>query len=418
MKRIAVVAALALLVVVGLLAFAYSALKASFVADPPLAGYGEVSQEDADALGRKVAEGFSARDAKAFDAALDLDAFGRIMTAEFPMARRQRIRFFEGFKEGLAKAGAGSFGKYFTQSFPADTTVRHLRARMRDGHREAVLRVRQGQGVNYFGLILARDPSGRTRIVDWYNYFAGELGHATMRSVIEATAGDIKQTPFERLLVRFAGRLRKPDATKESNAGDEIAKVRKLTLAKQYDEALKALKGLPEPILNTRSGWMMRLQIAQAMGDVEYQRALDEMSARFPGDPTLALVQVDRHFMKKDFKKALECIDAVDKAVGGDPYLAVLRVQALLELDRAPEAKVGLAEAAKEEPDLIDLQWAAITVSLRQRDHGETMRQLLEIERTFAMEMSDLLDIPDYADFVRSPEYRVWLSRRGTADSE
>lgn len=409
-----VIAALIASTVLGIagLAALFQAVKRAYQVDPPLAGYSEATEAETDALGQRAAQGLSSGDPAPFDEAVDIEAIARQVLVDSPMTRGQRARFVEEFKLGIARSSSGSIGKAFVQSPSPETRARLLRSRVRpDGHREAVLRLRVGEGVNYLSLIVARDPAGRARIVDWYNYLNGEAGHAAFRSLALAMAGDLRRPPIARLAARILRNPARPDPEGSAELIKKMAELRSLLSAGKNREALAAWKRLPQAFRETRSGLMLRFRAAQGLGDDEYRRAMEDLKARFPNDPSLALSQVDAFFMRKDFEGALKAIDTIEDAIGGDPYLAVLRTQVLWNLGQADRAKAMLAQAMKNEPDLIDLWWAAVQLSLWRRDHGETARLLAEIESRFDVLMGDLRGNSVYSEFVTSSEFRAWQGR-------
>ena len=64
-------------------------------------------------------------------------------------------------------------------------------------------------------------------------------------------------------------------------------------------------------------------------------------------------------------------------------------------------------------PDRLELYWSRLTVALRQRRHDETAAWLDTIAERFPIVFNDLDELPDYAEFVKSPEYREWKARQG-----
>ena len=72
-----------------------------------------------------------------------------------------------------------------------------------------------------------------------------------------------------------------------------------------------------------------------AFGDAVGQRCRvpghdRRFSQAHPNDAMIDLISVDAYILRKAYDKALEAIDRVDKAIGRDPYLKVLRGNVLL----------------------------------------------------------------------------------------
>jgi hypothetical protein len=95
-----------------------------------------------------------------------------------------------------------------------------------------------------------------------------------------------------------------------------------------------------------------------------------------------------------------------------DPYLNVLRAGIHYQAGDLAAAEVAARKALAEEPTLEDAYWQVATVSLDTKSYETTVEMLDLLQQRFGVELEDLTKVPEYADFVKSPEYRKWAQTR------
>jgi hypothetical protein len=152
-----------------------------------------------------------------------------------------------------------------------------------------------------------------------------------------------------------------------------------------------------------------RLRAAQAIDDDEYSTVLEEFRQLYPQDPCLDLLLIDYYFMKNDYARVNESTNRLDKSLGGDPYLNVLRSNMSASGGDLKAARGFADRAIKEEPTLASGYLALLNVSILERTHKESLELLKKLDKTFRTKFDDLSKVPEYAEFARSPEYKEWL---------
>lgn len=374
--------------------------------EDPLAKYQRASAEQAKTIGEAIEKGFAEGHPEVFDSYLDFDAMAVRLAQMMELTGETQKGFIDGFKKGVVRKE--SMGKQIQLSFGEGASMKFLRAHAVGQQQRAVLRILSEDGmVNFYDLVVSVDPSGTPRVTDMENYATGELLSESMRSLMGTMLKDVKKSFFERLLTK---RDPKKDAQLEA-VSTEMPKIRGALAAGKHAEAMQMFNALPPEVQSTRVGMITRMSCAQGMGDAEYERALDSINTAFPDDPSLALLQVDRHFLKKDWAKALEALKRVSRGVGGDAYLDTMQATVLMEVPDLDGAERMARRAIKTEPTLLKAWWTAVGVAIAQKDHAETANLLTEIEQRFDLALSDLQGEELYAEFVRSKEYRAWMKR-------
>jgi hypothetical protein len=145
------------------------------------------------------------------------------------------------------------------------------------------------------------------------------------------------------------------------------------------------------------------------VGEAHYLEAVQNFRAYHPDDPCIDLYGITYFLQKKEFARALEMIDRVEKAVGDVSYMNQWRANVHQAAGCWAEARKAAEEAIAAEPTLADAHWILLNVSLHECKHAETLDRLREIERRFAPKFPDFASIPEYAEFVKSPQYQDWL---------
>jgi tetratricopeptide (TPR) repeat protein len=186
----------------------------------------------------------------------------------------------------------------------------------------------------------------------------------------------------------------------------------------RFAEALGALSALPPELRKDKLVLIRRLGIALQAGDDEYKKAIALFEKHRPNDPALLLVSVDGLMMTREYAKALAAVDRLDKVVGGDPYLDVVRSSVHLEAGNAEKAETFAASAVRRESSLEQAHWNLVTVRLERKDFAGVVRALTEMEKALDCEVEGLEEDETYAEFAKTREYREWLeSRKGKKTS-
>jgi tetratricopeptide (TPR) repeat protein len=303
-----------------------------------------------------------------------------------------------GFRSGVKKSfSLSSILRQLSESFGS---LAVLRFRDDGGRPRLLFRAWGDGGVQYLELLVA--PAGdAVRGVDLYQYSTGETMSDTCR----------------RLYLRFLAGEPGADGIlkKENEFIRNIAKVKAATEQAQsgaYAEALKTIAALPAGMQTEKSVLVLRLQSASQVGEKECAAALADFRKAFPDDPALDFLSIDALLVVKRYEEARKAIDNLDKRLGGDPYLEVLRANSYIEEGKLDLAKARAAAAIEKEKTLSEPYWTMVTISLKEKKYAVTVKWLTRIEKDLEEEVQDLTKEEDYAGFVKSPEYAAWMKAR------
>jgi tetratricopeptide (TPR) repeat protein len=277
-----------------------------------------------------------------------------------------------------------------------------LRVSSKDDERHVLFRLISPNGaVNYYDWILARRPNGGVQAVDLYIFATGERITEKQRRFF------LSSVPERGAVTNLPG----GDSEFFKNF-PKIKKMTQLAKDKEYHKALSAYDQLPVSLKKDKNILLIRLAIAQNVGGQEYYSAIEDFLKNYPDDPCADLLAIDLYISKEDYAKALEYIDRLDRSVGGDPYLNVMRANQLIKNNNWIEARKVIQKAIDEEPALDWVYKVLVEISLHDKKFDETVDLLIILADRFRMQIGDLTNAPDYAEFVRSPQYEKWLKSR------
>ncbi len=332
---------------------------------------------------------------------VDVIALFRRVTADIPTSDEFKAGFVRGMKKaGGDKSVSQKFGEQLVSSVREGGSLKLLRLHSVNGETHALYRLVSGkQALNYIDLHLERSAPGPVRVSDLYLYLLGETFGDSLRRLYLLGAASAQATYLDRLmgkeqtLVKFAG------AFKE---------VQQLQQEGKHAEVVAAVAKLPPEVRKEKYFLLIRVSEAQALGDeAQYRRAIEAYEAALPDDPSLDLISVDGEFLRKQYDRALNRIDRLDRRVH-DPYLEFLRGSILFAKGDERGAGQHYRAAVQAEPTLSQPYFGILTLALKQKDFKLTAETLTALQKNTPVVLKNLETVPAYAEFVRSKEYRSW----------
>lgn len=349
------------------------------------------------AFAREIEKGLAAGKAEALDSRVDAAAIAEAATARVA-APPQAIA---GFKAGVTEQF--SIGTQLVRELKAPgSSYKFLRLKRADDETRALFRLLTPGGLNYHELTL-RTTDPQPKVTDIHVYITGESMSQTLRRAF------LQQNML---------------AAKDREAGQayirEMEKVRQMSaLAREgkAEEAMKVYDSLSQKTQGEKIVQVARVIAAVRLDPATYAKVLEDYRKRFKNDPTIDLVSVDAHLLRGDEKEAMAAIDRIDKAVGGDPYLDVMRGSFYVSQNKFDQAKSFGQKAVKAEPGLFQAYDTLLTVSLKQQDHPETARLLTVFEDKFGLNFGDgtFGNDPDFKPFTQSESFKKWRQRKAGA---
>lgn len=214
-------------------------------------------------------------------------------------------------KKNFAREIVNNIGKEGDYEF-----IRHY---TKDSKHHLIFRL-YGGGLNYHDMEIVK-TNDRIQLADMFMYTSGENISQTIASSVEALTGATKGSK-----------------SKMEDYAQSIAKIKILISSQQYRKAKEEYDALPQRLRQEKMFMIMNIQACSELDEETYKAALDEFQARYKDDAGSQLVLIDSYFLKADYPKALEAVNIIDKAIGGDVFLEYYRgliYKQMKEMDKA-----------------------------------------------------------------------------------
>lgn len=178
-------------------------------------------------------------------------------------------------------------------------------------------------------------------------------------------------------------------------------------------EALAAYDALPQLLRQEKLALIFRIQAARLSGDTKlYLAAMDDLMRHHASDPTIVLPTLDVLFSRGEFPRLLKALNALDKRVGGDPYLEVLRNTVYAKQGNAVAGRKALTRATQREPSLREPWTALLDLAMKDADYAETARLLDASAKGADIDWGGVAEAEVFAGFRASPEGAAWIKRQ------
>ena len=360
-----------------------------------------VSDPAAEAFLRDFRGAVAGGDADAISASFDWTALTRRSMAGLGV----RASAVESYAEAMERGGRSTGVVYNLMGVKrGESRLSYLGPETVDGQRWHTFRMLMAEGgFEHLRLLLSADAQGRARVVDFRPLTQGELASATIRRVLLPVLGSDSDAVLGRLVGKDQAYVQHIS---------ELQAALKLGQSGRWAESLAALEALPPELKSER--WVLhhRVQVAGMVDDAAYQAAIAELGTRYPEHPSTAVHLIDGHLMAGRYDEALAAVGVVEARSVPDPYLDVIRASILMVAERYAEAGAALDRAVAAEPSLEEAHWGRVSLALSTADLPQVTEGLWHLHRTFGVQLQ-LEGVPDYAEYVASPEYPRFLAGLG-----
>jgi len=279
-------------------------------------------------------------------------------------------------------------------------TYRYIRSDIKDKEPYVLFRLKflQNGSLNYHKLYLMRDSDGHLVAGDIYVLTSAErLSEALHRGWMQTVNKVILKNG------KNNAKIAAIDAGMKA-----IVNVVELVKLGKNQEALAEYRKLPEASRKSKDVLLIRLNAANNVSNEEYIRAADDFRKFHPHDPAVDFLMIDGHISRKDFDKAMGCVDRTIAKLGEDSALLGIRANVFVQMEKFPEAVQTIKAAIAAEPDLSDPYLAALDIVVAAKDHDETLDVLTNLKQKFGFQIKDLREVPIFAEFVKTPQYKKW----------
>jgi hypothetical protein len=239
--------------------------------------------------------------------------------------KRVNEQVINGVKSGLSQNNIGRQIIEFTSKNGFYELVKYYE---KDKTQHLIFRMYGDGGLNYHDFELDR-YKGKVMIADLFIYLSGEN--------FSKTLSDLVMTMNER----------KRTADMEM---DEVTKIKRLMGQHRHEEAKKVFDALPASLKDQKMMQLTYIQICSQLDEPVYIKALNEFQSLYPNEPNMFLALIDANLLRKDYSKALECVNQMDALINKDPFLDYYRALMYKLMEKKTESGQYLEKLAANMP--------------------------------------------------------------------
>ena len=364
-----------------------------------------VSEEEALAFARAVEAAFAEDDAREFNRLVDLRGAAELAVEPFEISEQHKREFVSGLLSGVA--GVGGFHGAVKQFGQDDCNFALLRIRKNENNqRSAIFRLTSDAGINYHELFLVEGDEG-VAVEDIYIFITGARMSETWRQAL---------IPAMRSIQADSSWLQRLSAEDREmlESYEDVQRCQQYLKGGQYRRAMDLCLKLPAKVRNTRIMLVMRHSAAANLGERELLDTIREFEKHFPNDAALNLLGIDGFIAVEDYDAALSCVDKLDASLDGDPFLDTARASIQLLAGDGPAAVELCERAVRNLPDSIDARFVLADTYMHEKRYADLANLLTQVEQQFDVSWDNLPNVPEYREFVASPEGKAWMAERGT----
>lgn len=262
---------------------------------------------------------------------------------------------------------------------------------------KALLRLNEKSGdLQFYEVELARKVNGEIGISEFYNYLNGETLTESLRTNWQSVED-------------FANRTQNENHTE---AGARLNELTKSIEKKEYRTAIDLYAKLPNNLKESRFALKLRLLAASHLDDATYESALADYSMKFPTKPPNDFAHVITFFQRKKYDDANATIDRIMDRAGPDAYLYLMKANVLHLAGKSDQAIEAAKEGMRLEKDVQTLYLVTLNISLQIKNHQLTRQMIEAYESRFGIEFEDFTTIAEYAEFIKSTEYKAYMQEK------
>jgi hypothetical protein len=349
-------------------------------------------------LSKKLENWAHENNTAAIDGVIDLDALLARIKGDTAIDDKTYQSFATGFKRGGGKLG-GAVCKW-----AQDGSFDFLRVRADGTNRLALFRSVGEMGVNYQEMLMQRTPGGAIKIVDIRAHNTGEYFSDLLRPLFLSAI----QAESPGILKRIFG-----DKPTLLDAMPKLQAMQQAMARQDFAGALKIYDTIPVELRTWKAAHLLRITAASKVDEKLWLNAIDDFEKAYPGDVAVKFQMIDAQLMRKNYAESLAAVNALDKAIGTDVYLNILRANVYREWGKPVEAEAAAQKVVDNLPPRDDSYTTLLLCQVSNKKHAAAVKTLDLFEEHLSGVNQDFLATePTCAEFVKSPEYKAWQAKQ------
>jgi hypothetical protein len=358
------------------------------------------TDDEARALAAELEQAVRSRDRSRAVQAFALEVVAHRATSTIPMAADKAP---EVFKLVPGRAATHRLVELIVSEAGGPRGFKLVRVRPADGRHVATYRLLVGEmAAVYLDVVIARFASGRVGVEDVVLLHEGERVSEVVRLEL-LPAATLRDTGLP-------ARLGEDDQLFLAHSG-KINDLYQAAGDARWKEVITLYEGLPAGLRERKAVWIKYARACARTGrDDQAEAALAGLRRRFPQDPAAEVLASDYYWSRQEYAASGRAGDALRAVVGDDAWLDAHRAAVLAKTGQLRAGRAAAERAVAADPDLRPAYFSRILVALQGDDHADTLTWLKLLQEKTGFHPGDLRRLPLYAAFIRSPEYREWVT--------
>lgn len=332
-----------------------------------ICGISSNSQENSDleikldSIGNKIDETLTNKNKEYVNKIYDINELSKrfIIDSKNKKIKKYNESFINGFSSSF------DFGKIILNQIDDGATYDYLNFQKNsDGDYYLLFRL-YGNGLNYHKHLIKK-INGEYKIIDTYISLTGEFLSDTFSSIYKG-------------LLHKGGLLSNFIKKKKNNSISDLFKIKQMKKLKnegKYQEAHNLYNTISKEGKKKKLYKITNLMIVAQLNDTIYADAIDDYEKEFPNDVSLYLVSVDGYILSKKYDKAMEAINNLDVAIGGDSFLNFLRGNLYYLKEEFDNSEAKFKEVIEEYPNFLDAYDSLLTIYIETDKTTEAIKIL------------------------------------------
>ena len=359
--------------------------------------YAPASDSEIAEFGRQVAAAVDGRDIDVLDELVDWQYILRRSTETIESSREFKSQYleitgsvstrpiFEAWLTTIVNGGSFTF----------------LGARNLNGQASALFRIIQpSSSLNYCDLRVGKSINGDLKCTDLRVFTTGEYLSEQFRN------------DFRLLVAKYEGGDSTPEFDALINHAHEFAEIAKAARNDDGELACELIEKLPSVLQTNRKVLITKMRACENLGEEAWLSAIREFMDQYPNDATTQLFAIQANILIKHHDTALQLLEELDEAIGGDPYLDALRADQLFEKSDFQSAKRVAIEVTEEEEGLDLAYWILTKVAVEEGAFADAVKWL-EMQHGVEGRMEAIEEaLHENAEFLHSAEFQKWKQRQ------
>ncbi len=308
--------------------------------------------------------------------------------------------FKKGFIKGFKNKGINNLVQKMLGMMPDQNGAQLIRVVEENGKVHAAMRLDyQDMGYGYLDFELEKDKrSGEVRIVDWYDYQAGQNYSRSLMQIVATLS------PNSNLIRKIFD-----IASGKTASAKQILEMISASNRNEMDRAKSLYTGMDESIKKNWVFMIISVNMANMSGDMEfYKQVLVDAEKYFSDDPRASFVLIDYYILQEQYDEAIQRINQLSNIFKHrDAGLWHMNANTHLMKGSYSHAIKSARKGIQLEPDFELVYWSLLNAQVLAGDNSSATETIRELEQRFGYLLTrDILAQDEvYKDYVNSPEY-------------